>query len=45
MMFGTIAKKCKFFDNCDYVQKSGFTCNHQCEAEDYCGVYKDNELR
>jgi hypothetical protein len=38
-------KKCKHFDHCDYVQKEGYTCNHDEEARHYCGKYKDNELR
>jgi hypothetical protein len=37
--------KCRFFKECDFVQPEGYTCNHEEEAKDYCGKYKENKLK
>lgn len=36
--------KCKFFYKCKFVQPDGFTCNHEEEADGYCGWYKTLEM-
>jgi hypothetical protein len=35
--------KCKFYYHCPLVQPDGFTCNHEEEAQWYCGKYAENE--
>ena len=37
--------KCKFFEECDFVDSKSYTCNHQHEACSYCGKYEYNESK
>lgn len=37
-------KRCKYFDKCDFVQPEGYTCNHEDEAKDFCGIHRDVDL-
>lgn len=32
--------RCKFASYCPLYQGAGYTCNHQSEAEHYCGQYR-----
>ena len=37
--------KCIYFDECDYVNPEGYTCNHESDASSHCGIHKAVELR
>jgi len=37
--------KCMYFDECDYMDRESYTCNHESEACGHCGIHKDVELR
>jgi len=33
--------KCKHYKTCKLYEKNGYTCNHESEAETYCGKRKE----
>ena len=38
-------KKCKYYKKCEWVNKEGYTCRHESDADGYCGtrIKKDKE--
>ena len=37
--------RCKFYDNCQWVQKEGATCLDDLEASGFCGKYKTMQMK
>ena len=37
--------KCKHYKTCKHYREDSYTCQHDDEATDYCGVYDDEEAR
>lgn len=35
--------KCKYYKKCKWVTKDAYTCNHESDADGYCGRRRDNE--
>ena len=35
--------KCKYWKTCKHYREDGYTCKNNDEAEDYCGVYWEEE--
>lgn len=37
------AKKCRYYQTCKLATEDSYTCNHESDAEGYCGKRRDNE--
>lgn len=36
---------CRFFNTCPQASGSSYTCHHEKDAKEYCGVYKLMKIR
>ena len=37
--------KCKFWKRCEGYEKEGYTCNHESDADGYCGRRTKGEFK
>jgi len=35
--------KCRFWKKCDEYNENGYTCNHEADADGYCGKRRELE--